>query len=219
MLPKHEEHLKHIKSEVVSILDNKYRKGQSEHGGNLWEHQGLLEEAINEAIDQCTYLITLRDKLKQGYTIMQKQNRHHIYVSSPYSADSFEQKSHNTYKAIDIGIELFVKGYIPVIPHLSHFIDYRAKDMFGLDIPWEKWIEWDLELLEDCDYLFYNNPDNLSKGASIEYDYAQKLGIPIYTKLEEVPEINKTPVTLQLNSTTIDLGVMDELGTRYSTSK
>jgi hypothetical protein len=42
----------------------KYEKGQREHGGNLWQKDGLLDEAINEAIDQVVCLITLKQQLE-----------------------------------------------------------------------------------------------------------------------------------------------------------
>lgn len=44
----------------------KYAKGAQEHGGNLWNMAPLelLEEAISEAIDQCVYLLTLKEQLE-----------------------------------------------------------------------------------------------------------------------------------------------------------
>jgi len=54
-------------------VDSKYRAGQAEHGGNLFDMitVELVDNAILEAIDQVVYLITLRDKLmKQRGTKM-----------------------------------------------------------------------------------------------------------------------------------------------------
>lgn len=60
-----ENHLRSIICRVQSKIDEKYTAGQAEHGGNLWEVPGLelLDNAIDEAIDQLAYLLTLRDKL------------------------------------------------------------------------------------------------------------------------------------------------------------
>lgn len=60
-----EAHLDHILNEAHNRLDAKYRKGQAEHGGNLWDVPtlALVDNAIDEAIDQLTYLITIREKL------------------------------------------------------------------------------------------------------------------------------------------------------------
>lgn len=45
-----------------TAMADKYTRGQVEHGGNLWEKGEvfLLDAAIEEAIDQVTYLLTLK---------------------------------------------------------------------------------------------------------------------------------------------------------------
>jgi hypothetical protein len=60
-----ERHLNYIKEQFELQVDSKYRKGQEEHGGDLWELDllSLLDNAIQEAIDQFTYLMTIRQKL------------------------------------------------------------------------------------------------------------------------------------------------------------
>jgi hypothetical protein len=65
MTPEQDAHLLRIQDHVVSKLRAKYRTGQREHGGNLWEKPGLLEEALNEAIDQVIYLSTLIEQRDQ----------------------------------------------------------------------------------------------------------------------------------------------------------
>jgi len=60
------EHLKYILTESRDRIMDKYIKGSIEHDSNLNEDytvNELLEEAINEAVDQLTYLLTLRQKL------------------------------------------------------------------------------------------------------------------------------------------------------------
>jgi predicted methyltransferase MtxX (methanogen marker protein 4) len=58
-------HLLTLKNEFSKRVDKKYRIGQREHGGNLFDltKEKLIEEAINECIDQFTYLMTLKEKL------------------------------------------------------------------------------------------------------------------------------------------------------------
>lgn len=61
MTPKQETHLEFIKTQFTSDVDKKYRKGQAEHGGNLWDkNTHLLDMAIEEALDLYVYLITLK---------------------------------------------------------------------------------------------------------------------------------------------------------------
>lgn len=61
-----EAHLLEIKTECSALLDAKYRKGQEEHGGDLFkmDPSELLANAIDEAIDQVVYLLTLRKRLR-----------------------------------------------------------------------------------------------------------------------------------------------------------
>ena len=65
MTPEQESHLASITKRFHELCDKKYRAGQAEHGGNLWEVPigGLLDAAIDEAIDQVVYLLTLKDRL------------------------------------------------------------------------------------------------------------------------------------------------------------
>jgi hypothetical protein len=66
--PEHEAHLQRIISAVTSEIDAKYRKGQEEHGGNLWLKPGMLDNAIEEVLDLCVYLFTLREQLARTTT-------------------------------------------------------------------------------------------------------------------------------------------------------
>jgi hypothetical protein len=65
MTREQEDHLQTIKWYFTTNCDTKYRKGQAEHGGNLFDLTPiqLLDSAIEEAIDQVVYLVTLRQKL------------------------------------------------------------------------------------------------------------------------------------------------------------
>lgn len=61
-----EAHLQRIKVIFVTEVDDKYRKGQAEHGGNLFDLTplDLVNNALLEALDQVVYLVTLRDRLR-----------------------------------------------------------------------------------------------------------------------------------------------------------
>ena len=63
MTAEQEAHLAEIKARFVRDLDAKYRKGQQEHGGNLWLKPGLVDMALEEVLDLAVYLYTLRDIL------------------------------------------------------------------------------------------------------------------------------------------------------------
>ncbi len=65
MTPEQEAHLDSIKNEFSSLVDFKYRKGQREHGGNLFDLTTveLVDMAIEEAIDQVVYLLSVKAKI------------------------------------------------------------------------------------------------------------------------------------------------------------
>jgi len=65
----HEAHLARILSQLTADVRAKYEAGQIEHGGNLWEKPGMLEQALEEVIDLAVYLYTLREQRDSRRTI------------------------------------------------------------------------------------------------------------------------------------------------------
>lgn len=67
MSEEQEEHLQSIKDDFISLVDSKYRKGAVEHDSDLQDSSvhTLVAYAIEEAIDQVVYLLTLQAKLKE----------------------------------------------------------------------------------------------------------------------------------------------------------
>jgi|TARA_Y100001951_G_scaffold76364_1_gene63531 hypothetical protein len=63
MTLKQEDHLADIQKAVGTEIDRKYRAGQAEHGGDLWERVPLIDDMIDESIDQMTYALTLKTQL------------------------------------------------------------------------------------------------------------------------------------------------------------
>lgn len=71
MLTKEQEnHLSAVLEFLTEALTKKYTAGAIEHGGTLSDMNvdDLLSNAIEEAIDQCVYLITLKQKLRDSST-------------------------------------------------------------------------------------------------------------------------------------------------------
>lgn len=65
MSHENEDFLDDIKDEFFDLVDPKFRTGQEEHGGNIWDMPTikLIDAAIDEAIDQFVYLYTLKQQL------------------------------------------------------------------------------------------------------------------------------------------------------------
>ena len=53
--PKHEAHLQRLLTWVATHVNQKYRRGQAEHGGALWKAPGLLKELHAETFDLLSY--------------------------------------------------------------------------------------------------------------------------------------------------------------------
>lgn len=66
MTMKHEDHLDELINQFVDLVSEKYVKGVEQHGGKLWLKKGLIDMAIDEAIDQVVYLLTLKQQIKSG---------------------------------------------------------------------------------------------------------------------------------------------------------
>lgn len=58
MTPDRERHLAAILESASALMENKFRAGQVEHGGNIWEKPGMLRHALEEAADLFPYLLT-----------------------------------------------------------------------------------------------------------------------------------------------------------------
>lgn len=58
-------HLARVKEQFVALVDTKYRAGAAEHAGELLRLPDLtvLDLAIEEAVDQVVYLLSLREQL------------------------------------------------------------------------------------------------------------------------------------------------------------
>lgn len=66
MSPEQEQHLEYILTEAIIRTREKYSKGAVEHSGDLLDltELELVENALDECIDQLTYLLSLYRKLK-----------------------------------------------------------------------------------------------------------------------------------------------------------
>ena len=65
------EHAIHLADEAGRLILTKYKRGQEEHGGNLWEKENLLDSTIEEAVDLVIYLLTLKEQQKNMHVSKQ----------------------------------------------------------------------------------------------------------------------------------------------------
>lgn len=94
-----------------------------------------------------------------------------VYLSGKYSGDV----ERNIAVARGVAIELWEKHFAVFCPHLNTAnmeIDCRAD--------YQDYIDGDLEILSRFDAIIMLPGWRESKGARIEKEYAQRLGIPVY---------------------------------------
>lgn len=100
-----------------------------------------------------------------------------IYVAGPLTRG--DQRK-NVRAAILAAEQLIKAGFIPFIPHLSHFWGLIAPHPYGF------WIEYDLEWLSTCDAVLRLPGD--SPGADVEVVSARSLSIPVFYSVESLEE-------------------------------
>lgn len=64
-------HLSNIVVGFAREVDAKYRKGQKEHGGNLWMKSGMLQFLREETLDFIVYSATLEQQLDRLHVYLQ----------------------------------------------------------------------------------------------------------------------------------------------------
>ena len=98
-----------------------------------------------------------------------------IYVAGPYT---IPDPCVNTHVAINAGQSLLDYGFIPFVPHVSHFWHTMIPNAY------EKWLEWDFEWIKVCDGLV--RLPGKSSGADKEVELAKSLGMPVFFSIQEV---------------------------------
>ena len=98
-----------------------------------------------------------------------------IYVAGPYT---IPDPCVNTHDAIHVGQALLASGFVPFVPHISHFWHTMLPN------PYDVWLDWCLEWVKVCDGLV--RIPGKSSGADKEVELARWLGMPIFFSIKEV---------------------------------
>jgi hypothetical protein len=69
MTPEQEKHLAAIKDDMAARIDAKYRKGQQEHGGNLWE-RNPVKDLDGEIVDATVYFFEIKALVRTIYSLI-----------------------------------------------------------------------------------------------------------------------------------------------------
>jgi len=98
-----------------------------------------------------------------------------IYLAGPYSVGN---KEANVVTALVYAETLIKKGFIPYVPHLSHYWDLE----YPHDVKF--WLEYDEHWLAVCDCVLRIPGESV--GADREMKFAIDRGIPVYLDIESL---------------------------------
>lgn len=108
-----------------------------------------------------------------------------IYIAGPYTAEDIYSLRRNILRAEKAGREVFKAGHIPVIPHsIGDALDT------GTDFKHFRPADWMqklcLPLLKRCDGILLTQGWQNSKGARMEFEFAQNNNMPIFYTAERI---------------------------------
>lgn len=99
----------------------------------------------------------------------QRRRPRYVFVAGPYTGGDVAE---NVRAAIQAAESLRRAGFIPFLPHLTHFWHLVTP------APYQAWIDYDAAWLERCDALVRLPGD--SPGADGEVALARRRGIPVF---------------------------------------
>lgn len=105
-----------------------------------------------------------------------------IYVAGPYSKGDVAM---NVRAAIEAAEELTRQGFVPYVPHLTHF--WHLMSPHSIDF----WYAYDNEWLPVCDGLL--RLPGVSSGADAECQLMRDLGKPVFFSLDELVNSGDEP--------------------------
>jgi hypothetical protein len=98
-----------------------------------------------------------------------------VYIAGPYTNGDTER---NVQGAIEVADHLFGLGYMPFVPHLSHYWHLHRPRSY------EQWMQWCCVWLARCDAVL--RLEGESKGADDEVALAAEFGLPVFHSIEEL---------------------------------
>ena len=103
----------------------------------------------------------------------------HIFIAGPYAGD----QAINVRNALKVADRLLERGYVPYVPHLTHFWDFASPHSRS------EWIALHANWLRRCDALL--RLPGSSVGADEEIDLAVTLDIPVFYFVSDL--VNSMP--------------------------
>lgn len=109
MEPQQEEHLASIKGEFLRAVDEKYRKGQAAHGGDMPLKPGMFKMLWEEQLDAHVYYLTTRAQLRHTYRRLHELVARARYVAKA-SGGGITPDIINDFEQVAFYLESIVEG-------------------------------------------------------------------------------------------------------------
>jgi len=104
-----------------------------------------------------------------------------VYIAGPYTSSDLEKREENVKRAMEIGTKIMQLGHHPYCPH-THTGTWED----FADIAYEEFMQLHMTILEKwAEAMFFIGS---SPGADREKAMAEKMGIPVFTTIEEFKE-------------------------------
>lgn len=107
-----------------------------------------------------------------------------IYVAGPYRGPSAWSIERNVRLAEEAALELWRMGHVAVCPH-------AMTRYYQGSLPDHVWLDGLLELMRRCDAVLLVGNWRLSPGSVAERTEAERIGLPVYEFLGDVPEVTR----------------------------
>lgn len=96
-----------------------------------------------------------------------------VYIAGPYRAPTPWGIEQNVRRAETAALAVWKSGAVALCPHLN-------TRHFQHELPDERWLEGDLDLLERCDAVLFIEGWLNSEGSKVEHAYAEHIGLPVF---------------------------------------
>ena len=104
-----------------------------------------------------------------------------VYISGPMTAKHGYSIEENVAAGVKVYLECLALGIPAFCPHLS-----GAFPTAWTALDWQKWIDYDLAVIERCTHVLMMPRWEQSAGAKHEYDYAKSIGKPVVYAVDEL---------------------------------
>lgn len=104
-----------------------------------------------------------------------------VYISGPMTAKHGFTVEENVAAGLRVFLDCLKRGIPAFCPHLS-----GAFPSAWTDVPWDRWLDYDLAVIDRCTHVLLLPRWETSAGAVKEREYAAARGTPIVTSIDEV---------------------------------